>query len=162
MQEPNENTDRRFVLEVIALAGEQVRQGRGGPFAAIVVRQGEVVARGANQVTSWNDPTAHAEVVAIREACRRLGDFQLAGCTVYASCEPCPMCLGAIYWARPDRVVFAATRDDAAAAGFDDALIYREIALPPADRAIRFDHVALPESAAPFDAWRASKGRIAY
>ena len=103
------------------------RSGRGGPFGAVVVKDGRVIAAGTNSVTSTNDPTAHAEVIAIREACRVLGTFQLTGCEIYTSCEPCPMCLGAIYWARPDRVYFAATASDAADAGFDDSLIYEEL-----------------------------------
>ena len=106
------------------------------PFAALVVRDGVVIATGVNQVTRCNDPTAHAEIVAIREACRVLGDYQLSACDIYTSCEPCPMCLGAIYWARPAHVFFAATHDDAAAAGFDDTFIYREIAMPHARRNI--------------------------
>ena len=110
----------------IALALENVRTGRGGPFAALVVKDGRVVAEGANRVTSSNDPTAHAEIVAIREACRVLNQFQLTGCDLYCTCEPCPMCLGAIYWSRPARVYYAGTASDAAEAGFDDAFIYEE------------------------------------
>src|ERR1700732_1246608 len=118
-----------FMKQAIELAVENVRR-EGGPFAALVVKDGVVIATGANQVTRASDPTAHAEIVAIREACRVLGHFQLSGCDVYSSCEPCPMCLGALYWARPARIFFAATKDDAAAAGFDDSLIYREIQVP--------------------------------
>src|SRR5437588_5334887 len=125
----------RFLLHAIELAVENVRRG-GGPFGALVVKDGVVIAIGTNQVTRTNDPTAHAEIVAIREACRVLGDFQLSGCEVYTSCEPCPMCLGAIYWARPERVFFAATHQEAAAAGFDDSFIYRQIALPHSERSI--------------------------
>ena len=125
----------------------------GGPFGCIIVKDGVVVGKGCNQVTSSNDPTAHAEVVAIRDACRRLGDYQLAGCDVYASCEPCPMCLGALYWARPRRVIYASTRDEAAEAGFDDAFIYIEINVPPGERKIPFNHESLDEAAAVFKSW---------
>ena len=131
--------DREYLRQAIALARRGVEDGRGGPFGCVIVRNGEVVGEGCNGVTSTNDPTAHAEVVAIRDACRRLGNYQLTDCVVYASCEPCPMCLGAIYWARPGRVVFAATREQAAAAGFDDELIYREIELPRGERKILFE-----------------------
>jgi guanine deaminase len=119
-----------FMTRAVELAIENVRSGCGGPFAAVVARGSVVLAEGTNRVTSSNDPTAHAEIVAIREACRSLGHFQLTGCELFATCEPCPMCLGAIYWARPERVYFAATRGDAAEHGFDDALIYRELAQP--------------------------------
>src|SRR5215831_7737374 len=133
--------ERQFLKQAIELAIENVRRD-GGPFGALVVRGGVVIATGSNQVTRNNDPTAHAEVVAIREACRVLGSFQLTGCDVYSSCEPCPMCLGALYWARPDRIFFAATHDDAAAAGFDDSFIYRELALDPAARRLPMIRVA--------------------
>jgi guanine deaminase len=113
-----------FMQRAIALAIENVQKGRGGPFAALVVKDGKVIAEGTNRVTSENDPTAHAEIVAIREACRTLGGFQLPDCDLYTTCEPCPMCLGAIYWARPARILYGATAADAAAAGFDDAFIY--------------------------------------
>jgi tRNA(Arg) A34 adenosine deaminase TadA len=119
----------------IEIAAKNAEAG-GGPFGAVVVRGDVVVAEGVNMVTSTHDPTSHAEIVAIRRACQALLSFQLTGCEIYASCEPCPMCLGAIYWARPDRVYFSATRGDAAEAGFDDALIYNEVMRPPADRVI--------------------------
>lgn len=125
----------------------------GGPFAALVVKDGIVIATGTNQVTRGNDPTAHAEIVAIREACRVLGDFQLDGCDIYSSCEPCPMCLGAIYWARPSRVFFAATRQDAAAAGFDDSFIYQQIALPHAERTIPMTPLVDELRIQPFEEW---------
>src|SRR5882757_1474881 len=130
----------RFLLHAIELAVENVRRG-GGPFGALVVKDGIVIATGANQVTRTHDPTAHAEIVAIREACRVLGDFQLDGCDVYSSCEPCPMCLGALYWARPARIFFAASHEEAAAAGFDDSLIYREIQVSHSERSIPTIHV---------------------
>ena len=150
-----------FLRQAIELAVENVRAG-GGPFAAVIVRDGRVIATGANQVTRTNDPTAHAEVVAIREACRALGAFQLTGCDLYTSCEPCPMCLGAIYWARPARVFFAATKQDAARAGFDDALIYREIPLAPDARSIPMHCVATEDAARPFAEWLANTGRVRY
>jgi len=153
--------NRSFLQQAIALAVENVRRG-GGPFGALVVRDGVAIATGINQVTRSNDPTAHAEVVAIREACRVLGSFQLAGCDVYCSCEPCPMCLGALYWARPDRVFFAATQDQAAAAGFDDSFIYRELRAAAPDRTLPLIHVADEQAALPFDEWTGKIDRAEY
>jgi guanine deaminase len=153
--------DEQFLRHAIALAEANVRDG-GGPFGAVVVKDGEILAEGVNRVTASHDPTAHAEIVAIREACRLLTTHQLDGCEVYASCEPCPMCLGAICWARPARLVFAADRHQAAAAGFDDALIYDEIAVPPAARHLVTEHVALPEADRPFAAWAAQADRTEY
>ena len=150
-----------FLEEAIDLAVQNVQRG-GGPFAALVVRDGNVVATGVNQVTLCNDPTAHAEVVAIREACRALGSFQLEGCDLYSSCEPCPMCLGAIYWGRPSRVYFAASAADAAAAGFDDAFIYDQIRIPASERRIRMSHIATQNATAPFQAWTGKADRNAY
>jgi len=143
------------------MAVESVRRN-GGPFAALVVRDGIVIASGSNQVTRTNDPTAHAEIVAIREACRVLGDFQLTGCDLYSSCEPCPMCLGALYWARPAHVYFAATREDAAAAGFDDSLIYQEIAVPYAERSIPMQCVTDDQATRPFEEWARKSDKIEY
>ena len=154
--------DNAFMQEAIRLAMENVRSGRGGPFAAIVVKQGRVVASGTNGVTSTNDPTAHAEVTAIREACRALNAFQLTGCELYTSCEPCPMCLGAIYWARPDRVYFAATACDAADAGFDDSFIYNELKLPFSERRIPFEATMREAGLEPFRAWIQKDDRIRY
>jgi tRNA(Arg) A34 adenosine deaminase TadA len=151
-----------FLAEAIRLAEENARSGRGGPFGAVIVKDGEVIARGTNLVTSAHDPTAHAEVVAIREACRVLESHQLAGCEVYASCEPCPMCLAAIYWARPARLIFAATRADAAAAGFDDSLIYDQIPLAPADRSLPSLHVPHPERKRPLEVWSSLADRTEY
>lgn len=125
---------QKHLQKAIELAGIGMAQGRGGPFGALVVRGDEVVAEGFNEVTSSHDPTAHAEVGAIRAACKALGTFSLSGCEIYSSCEPCPMCLSAIYWARLDRLYFAATRTDAAEIGFDDAFLYKEIALDPEQR----------------------------
>ncbi len=151
-----------FMRQAIALALENVRCGRGGPFAALVVKDGSVVAEGANRVTSANDPTAHAEVVAIREACRKLGDFQLSGCDLYTTCEPCPMCLGAIYWARPARVFYACVAADAAAAGFDDAFIYDELKLPLVDRRVPMHQLLRDESLTVFSAWKDQEKKTPY
>jgi guanine deaminase len=151
-----------FMARAIELAIENVRSGRGGPFAAVIVKDGRVIAEGTNCVTSSNDPTAHAEVVAIRLACASQGTFQLDGCDLYTTCEPCPMCLGAIYWARPTRVYFAATAADAAAAGFDDAFIYEQIALPVADRKIPFLELMREESLQCFRSWTDKRDRVEY
>ena len=148
--------------EAIEQAIENVRTGRGGPFGALVVKDGEVVARGANLVTASNDPTAHAEVVAIRRACRSLNTFQLDDCDLYTSCEPCPMCLGAIYWARLRRVFYGGTHEDAAAVGFDDHFIYDELALPPAERHIAMIPLMRDEAQRAFDVWTDNKDRIEY
>lgn len=151
-----------FMQEAIREAKENVHVGRGGPFAAVVVKDGHVIAAGHNSVTSMNDPTAHAEVIAIREACRVLGTFQLTGCEIYTSCEPCPMCLGAIYWARPDRVYYAATAGDAAAAGFDDSFIYEELKRTPAERRIPLEPMMREEGLEPFREWNRKDDRIRY
>lgn len=151
-----------YMARAIELAIENVRSGLGGPFAAVVVKDGEIIATGTNRVTSSNDPTAHAEVVAIRAACAKLGTFQLEGCDLYATCEPCPMCFGAIYWARPERVFFGALASDAAAAGFDDRLIYSEIAVPAADRKISFVSLMREEAMACFKVWAAQTSRVEY
>lgn len=139
-----------------------VTSGEGGPFGAIVVKDGKIVGRGNNKVTTSNDPTAHAEVVAIRDACKNLGTFQLDGCIVYTSCEPCPMCLGAIYWARPDRVFFACDKTDAAASGFDDQFIYDEIELEFADRKIPFEQIGQSAAREAFRLWDAKSDRVDY
>jgi len=151
-----------FMRRAIELAIENVNARRGGPFGALVVRGADIVAEGTNLVTSALDPTAHAEVTAIRAACRALESFQLIGCEIYTTCEPCPMCLGAIYWARPDRVYYAGTREDAAAAGFDDALIYDQLNVPPAARAIPMIGMLRSEGLAAFEAWRSLAGRVDY
>jgi len=151
-----------FMLKAIALSAAKMRAGFGGPFGAIVVMDGRVVAEGFNRVTSSNDPTAHAEVVAIREACKALGRFSLKGCELYTSCEPCPMCLGAIYWARFDRVYYANTRQDAAAIGFDDDHIYGEFAKPMAGRCLPFVHLPLAEAGQIFKEWMAKPDKIPY
>lgn len=136
----------------IALSLENIRNG-GGPFAAVIVRGDQIIAEGANRVTDSNDPTAHAEVVAIRAACAALKSFQLAGCDLYTTCEPCPMCLGAIYWARPDRIFYANTRKDAADIGFDDDFIYQELAVPLAQRKIPMAQLMRDQALAAFQAW---------
>ena len=146
----------------IELAIENVRAGRGGPFAALVVKGGAIIAEGANLVTSTNDPTAHAEVVAIRAACRALGSFQLSGCDIYTTCEPCPMCLGAIYWARPARVFCGATSQDAAAAGFDDSLIYEQANLPWPARRIPMIPRMREEALRAFAEWAAKADKTRY
>ncbi len=146
----------------IQLAFEGMRRRAGGPFGALVVKEGRIVGEGYNQVALTNDPTAHAEVVAIREACRHLNTFQLDGCTLYASCEPCPMCLGAIYWARPAHLVFAASRHDAAAIDFDDAFIYDEIERPHDHRRIPTRQLMREEGLAPFAEWRNMSDKFVY
>ncbi len=146
----------------IALSAEKMRAGLGGPFGAIIARNGEVIAEGHNQVTSGNDPTAHAEVVAIRAACRQLGSFGLQGCEMYTSCEPCPMCLGAIYWARLDRVYYANTRSDAAAIGFDDDHIYREFDKPIDGRLVPFIQLGSEEARQIFQEWLEKPDKIPY
>jgi guanine deaminase len=157
-----QHLDEHYLREAIALARVGMEGDQGGPFGCVIVKDGEVIARGNNLVTSTNDPTAHAEMVAIREACDHLGEFQLTGCTLYTSCEPCPMCLGAIYWARPDRVVFAGSRTDAAEAGFDDQLIYDELLTPFAQRRIPMIQGLQEEAVILFDAWNAKPDKLRY
>jgi guanine deaminase len=151
-----------FMARAIELAIENVRSGRGGPFAVVVVKDDRIIAAGTNLVTSTNDPTAHAEVVAIRAACTALGSFQLDGCDLYSTCEPCPMCLGAIYWARPRRVFFGATARDATEAGFDDTFIYEQISVDPARREIPFVSMMREEALACFREWLAKSDRVEY
>lgn len=146
----------------IALAAEGMERGDGGPFGCIIVKEGAIVGRGNNRVTSTNDPTAHAEMVAIRDACSRLGTFQLHGCVLYASCEPCPMCLGAIYWARPERLVYAGTREDAADAGFDDRMIHEEITLPPDHRHLSMEQVLREDAQVLFQRWKQKGDKVRY
>ena len=151
-----------LMRRAIALALENVRFARGGPFAAVVAKDGSIIAEGANSVTTTNDPTAHAEIVAIRAACRILKTFQLAGCDLYTTCEPCPMCLGAIYWARPARVFYAGVAADAAAAGFDDAFIYEELRVDPAKRRIPMIPLLRDEALAVFSAWKLQPNKTPY
>ena len=151
-----------FMARAIQLSIENVHSGRGGPFGAVIVRGDNIVAEGANQVTSLNDPTAHAEILAIRRACAKLGAFELKDCELYTSCEPCPMCLGAIYWARLARVYFANTAEDAAKLGFDDSLIYNELRQAHANRRIPVIQMMREEALAGFHAWEAKPNKILY
>lgn len=148
--------------EAILLSIRNVEEGLGGPFAAIIVKEGKIIASGTNLVTSTNDPTAHAEVTAIRRACQVLGTFQLSGCNLYTSCEPCPMCLGAIYWARPSRFFYGNTQADAAAIGFDDRFIYQEIALPKEERSIPQQQLLQKEALEAFRLWNEKEDKTEY
>jgi guanine deaminase len=156
------NYREQFMREAIALSLENVRTNKGGPFAALIVKEGKIIGRGTNLVTSSNDPTAHAEISAIREACSSLKTFKLTGCDIYTSCEPCPMCLGAIYWARLDRIYFANSRTDAAKIGFDDKLIYREIALPVSRRKIPTTRLMGKEALKAFREWERKADKTTY
>jgi guanine deaminase len=155
-------TKEEFMREAIRLSELNVATGKGGPFGAIVVKDGRIIARGTNQVTATHDPTAHAEIIAIRNACRELESFQLEGCELYTSCEPCPMCLGAIYWARPSKVYFANTQSDAAAIGFDDRFIYQELALPHADRKLPQEQLLAEEARQAFIEWQKAENKSLY
>jgi len=151
-----------YMRKAISLAEENVRSLSGGPFGAVIVKDGQVIGSAVNTVTSDNDPTAHAEVNAIRKACKELGSFDLRGCTLYTSCEPCPMCLAAAYWARVDKIYFAADKNDAGKAGFDDAFIYKEIARPIPERSLPTEQILGEEGKEPFDIWMESDGKILY
>jgi len=151
-----------FLQQAIDLAVENARSGQGGPYGAIIVKNNQVITASGNKVTSTIDPTAHAEVMAIRLACQKLQDFQLRGCILYSSCEPCPMCLGAIYWARLERVYFACSRHDAAAANFDDSFIYDEISVLPHERSIAMLHLNLPDAMQPFNIWAEKSDKVLY
>ena len=146
----------------IALSLRNVRSGKGGPFAAVIVKKGRIIAEGTNRVTSVNDPTAHAEIVAIRKACKALGRFQLDGCEIYTTCEPCPMCLGAIYWARPAKVYYGNLQKDAARVGFDDSFIFRELKLPLSRRRIKMVPMMRQEALKAFRAWEQKPDKIEY
>ena len=152
----------RFMLEAIELSRKGIAESQGGPFGCVIVRGDEVVGRGWNQVTSTNDPTAHAEVVAIREACKHLKTFQLEDCEVFTSCEPCPMCMGAIYWARPKKVYYGNSREDAASIGFDDSLIYRELTAGINDRRIEMICLCSGEAFEVFEEWRQKPDKTHY
>lgn len=154
--------DVQFMREAIRLSREGMQSNEGGPFGCVIVKEGKIIGRGNNRVTSSNDPTAHAEVVAIREACQNINDFQLKGCTVYTSCEPCPMCLGAIYWARPDKIYFACSREDAAAIDFDDDFLYKEIPLPLDQRQIETRQILRDEGNRVFVEWSEKEDKIEY
>ncbi|RYG02263.1 MAG: nucleoside deaminase [Chitinophagaceae bacterium] len=153
---------QKFMQMAVELARKGMEDGTGGPFGCVVVKDGEIIATGSNAVTSTNDPTAHAEVVAIRKACEVLGTHQLAGCELYTSCEPCPMCLGAIYWARPDKVFYACTRDDAAIAGFDDRFIYSELEMPNSERKIPMEQIGRTSSLEVFESWSDKEDKRGY
>jgi tRNA(Arg) A34 adenosine deaminase TadA len=157
-----DDQDRKYLKYAVELGKQGIRNGIGGPFGAVIVKDGEIIGEGCNRVLSTNDPTAHAEVVAIRDACKNIDNFQLTGSTIYSSCEPCPMCLGAIYWARPERLVFSSSKDDAADAGFDDAFIYKEMTLNYKDRSIKTDSEAIPEGSELFEEWKNNFKDIEY
>ncbi len=157
-----EQLHARHIERAVAISGERMRGGHGGPFGAVIVRDGVVVAEGYNRVTSSNDPTAHAEVVAIRTACENLGTFSLSGCVIYTSCEPCPMCLAAIYWARLDHIYYTNTREDAARIGFDDAALYDEIARPIGQRSIPMTRLPSSQAADIFREWEDKEDKVPY
>ena len=156
------NDHEAFMRRAIELARKGAEENRGGPFGCVVVRDSEIVGEGCNEVTSAKDPTAHAEITAIRAACQKLNSFQLTDCTVYTSCEPCPMCLGAIYWARPTAIYFAGTREDAAAAGFDDELFYDELDRPNDERQLKLQPMLRSEAQSVFDQWVAKSDKVEY
>lgn len=153
---------QKFMRMAIALAKSGIEAGNGGPFGCVIVKDGSVIGQGSNMVLKTNDPTAHAEVVAIREACKNLNNFQLEGCEVYTSCEPCPMCLGAIFWARPEKVFYACTKEDAANAGFDDDFIYKEIEVDPSKRKIPMIPLLREESLKAFEIWKEKEDKKVY
>jgi tRNA(Arg) A34 adenosine deaminase TadA len=152
----------KFMRRAIELSRQKMEENHGGPFGAVIVKDGRIIGEGWNHVTSANDPTAHAEVTAIRNACKSLGDFKLAGCEIYTSCEPCPMCLAAIYWARLDKIYYANTRKDAAAIGFDDDFLYREISLPEAERKLPVRRLLADEAKNVFDSWVKKPDKTTY
>lgn len=154
--------EQKFLERAIELSREGMQSGKGGPFGCVIVKDGKIIGEGCNQVASTNDPTAHAEVVAIRNACKTLNNFQLDDCDVYASCEPCPMCLGAIYWARPKRVIYANTKQDAAAINFDDHFIYEEIEKADNERSIVFIHYPNKKAIQVFEDWKHMENKVEY
>lgn len=156
------NVNQAHMRRAIALSEANMRTNHGGPFGAVIVRDDRIIAEGCNRVTSSLDPTAHAEIEAIRSACKALGQFQLRDCVIYTSCEPCPMCLSAIYWARLDRIYYANTRQDAADIGFDDDFLYREIPRPPLERSVPANRVLADEARGAFEAWRNKRDKIRY
>ena len=157
-----EQRDKKFIERAIELSKYGMQSGHGGPFGCIVVKDDDIIGEGNNMVTSSNDPTAHAEVVAIRNACKNLGTYQLIDCEIYTSCEPCPMCLGAIYWARPKRVIYANTKEEAAAIEFDDDFIYNEINTAMLERKIPFIHFPHPKAKEVFEIWKNWEGKTKY
>jgi guanine deaminase len=163
MKDLNDHSqDMTFLRQTICMASNNVKTAKGGPFAAVIVKDGIIIATGSNLVTSSCDPTAHAEITAIRNACQALQTFRLTDCTIYSSCEPCPMCLAAIYWARCKRLVFAASQKQAAKAGFDDAFLYKELTLDPLQRSLPAQHLPLPTDNLPFDTWACLENKIPY
>ncbi len=152
----------KFLRMAVELATENVTHNNGGPFGTVITKNNTIIATGVNVVTSTNDPTAHAEMVAIRAACKKLSSFQLDGCIMYSSCEPCPMCLGAIYWARPKALYFASSRHDAARVNFDDSFIYEQLALPLEQRTIAMQQLILEDHMAPFTAWTTQQKKVKY
>ena len=156
------NNKEEFMIKAIEVAFNGVNNNEGGPFGCIVVKDGKIIGRGNNKVTSTNDPTAHAEVIAIRDACNNIGSFQLDGCEIYTTCEPCPMCLGAIYWARPDKVYYGCNQIDAANIGFDDQFIYNEIPLSHNKRSIPFKQLARDSALKIFKEWKDKEDKIEY
>ena len=153
---------KKFMREAIRLSMENVQSGNGGPFGTVIVKNGKIIATGVNEVTKSNDPTAHAEMIAIRNACEKLNSFQLDGCDIYCSCEPCPMCLGAIYWARPKSIYFANSKKDAAEINFDDNFIYQEIKLPIHKRKLTITQLLRDEAQSVFLQWQESENKIEY
>lgn len=153
--------DEQYLAEAIRLAVESVELG-GGPFGALIVHKGTIIGRGTNRVTLANDPTAHAEMLAIRDACAAIGDYRLSNCVLYTSCEPCPMCLAACYWARLSEIVYAGSRSDAADGGFDDAFLYEELARPSSNRSLPARQLLAADGQLPFEAWRKNSGRVEY
>lgn len=162
MEDKELNEHRKFLKEAIKMAEKGMKSGKGGPFGAVVVKDGKIIARGCNRVTSSNDPTVHAEIDAIRKACKKLNTFELKGCILYSSCEPCPMCLGAIYWARLKKLFFAATTLRAAKSGFDDKVIYKEVRASLRKRFIKTQSIAVEGKDKPFDLWDKKDDKIAY
>lgn len=154
--------EKQFIDEAAQMAIKGIHQNAGGPFGCIIVKNGKIISRGYNQVTSTNDPTAHAEMVAIRQACKSLNSFQLDDCEIYTSCEPCPMCMAAIYWARPSKVYFANTHKDAQSIGFDDQFIYQELSLPIEKRKIEMQHIESVKAKEAFQLWQQKKDKIEY
>ena len=160
--EPMQKTNQEFMSEAVKAAIKGMNNDEGGPFGCVIVKDGEIIGRGNNKVTSTNDPTAHAEITAIREACKNLNNFQLEGCIIYTSCEPCPMCLGAIYWARPKKVYYGSNQQDAADIGFDDEFIYKEIPLSYEERSIPFEQCGRKIALEPFQKWLEKEDKTAY
>ncbi|MDR0969481.1 MAG: nucleoside deaminase [Lentimicrobiaceae bacterium] len=158
----NNEQQNTFMKQAISLALNNIKEKQGGPFAAVVVKNGKIIGQGANKVTTKNDPTAHAEVEAIRDACKNLNSFQLDGCEIYSTCEPCPMCLGAIYWARPEKLYFACSREDAADAGFDDSYIYDQLNLNIAKRNLKTARILQNDAMKIFDSWKETENKISY